>query len=655
MPRRVAPIYALILLQTLVWIAIVPLTPAFADEFGLSGVETGMILAAASLAVLVISFPVGLLVDRLGARRVTIACGCVFTLATLGQGLANEFWTLLLARALFGVAFGTLWAAATAWLSDSLTDERRAGALAATATVTGIGFTVGPVAAGVLADRYAPGTPFLVAAVAAGVVTATLLAVPPAPRSSEQGMRLRDGFRIARRDELVLGGIALIVLIGLVGGGINLLVPRQLSDNGVSAGQIGLLFTAGSAIYTVMSGAVARRGERWATLRVGGIAALATGATVVLVLLSGSTLAAVAFILLRAPFWSTMDTIIYPLAAAGAHRSALGRGFVMGLVMLGWGIASTLGPLVAGALTDAWSERAAYALMILWCALFGGWLLRTARQHATARTDRAATVDLDRLYGARDLSELRSEYDRIAAAYDAELLDGMGYRSPDELSSVVQRLVPTNAHILDAGAGTGAPGVGSRREGLHPTRRTRPVLGDVGRGGEEEHLRRPAGGTSGGAPRLRDRFVRRGRLRRRFHRGTCAGIGARGARPDHAWRRARHLHAPIRSTASKLRGDDRGARGGETVGARRAWGRVPGASHRRARGSRPGLGFSCALALARRGDRGLEARSVGEELLRVVGFRVVEHAVDEAALHDPALVHHRDLLRRSSGSARGCG
>jgi MFS family permease len=463
MRRSVAPIYALILLQTLVWIAIVPLTPAFADEFGLSGFQTGMILAAASLAVLVISFPVGLLVDRLGARRMTIACGCVFTLATLGQGLANEFWTLLLARALFGVAFGTLWAAATAWLSDSLTDERRAAALAATATVTGIGFTVGPVAAGVLADRYDPGTPFLVAAVGAALVTATLFVVPPAAGSIEQGMPLRDGFRIARRDELVLGGIALIVLIGLVGGGINLLVPRQLDDNGVSAGEIGLLFTVGSAIYTVMSGAVARRGDRWATLRVGGLAALATGATVVLVLLSGSTLAAVAFIVLRAPFWSTMDTIIYPLAAAGAHRSALGRGFVMGLVMLGWGIASTLGPLIAGALTDTWGERAAYAVMILLCALFGAWLLRTAR--TTGRAS-AEAVDLDRLYGARDLVELRSEYDRIAPAYDAELLDGMGYRSPDELASIVQRLVPTNAHILDAGAGTGLLGSALAEKGF---------------------------------------------------------------------------------------------------------------------------------------------------------------------------------------------
>ena len=141
---------------------------------------------------------------------------------------------------------------------------------------------------------------------------------------------LRDVLRVVRRDELVLAGIAIIVLIGLVGGGVNLLVPLQLKANGVSAGEIGLLFSVASAVYTVVSAIVARLGERSATLRVGGIAALLTGMTIVLVLSSTSTVAAVAFVLLRAPPWSTMDTIIYPLAAAGAHRSALGRGSVMG-------------------------------------------------------------------------------------------------------------------------------------------------------------------------------------------------------------------------------------------------------------------------------------------------------------------------------------
>jgi MFS family permease len=382
---RIAPVYALILLQTLVWIAIIPLAPTFADEFGLTGLETGMILSAASLAVLVVAFPLALLVDRLGARRVTITSACVFTFATLGQGLANEFWTLLVSRAGFGVAFGALWAGATAWLSDTVPEHRRARALAATATVTGVGFTTGPVLAGVLSDRYSPGTLFLVVTIAAAVVTAALVTVPAAAHTRSDGFRIREAFRLVGRDELVVAAVALIALIGLVGGGINLLVPLQLKHNGVSAGEIGLLFTLASAVYTVMSGVVARRGDRWATLRVGGLAALGTGATVFLVFGSTATVAAFAFVLLRAPFWSTMDTIIYPLAAAGAHRQRLGRGFVMGLVMLAWGVASTLGPLLAGGLADRWDPRIAYAGMIVCCALFGAALLRTDRR--TARLD----------------------------------------------------------------------------------------------------------------------------------------------------------------------------------------------------------------------------------------------------------------------------
>lgn len=467
MRRTVAPIYALILLETLVWIAIVPLAPTFAAELDLSDVEAGMILAAASLAALVVALPLGRLADRLGARRVTIASACLFTLATLGQGLADQFWSLLTARAAFGVAFGAVWGAGTAWLADSSAEDRRAGALGATATVTGVGFTIGPVLAGVLADRYDTGTVFLVVSVAAALVTVALLVAAPVATSPPPRQRLRELISLARRDELVLSAIAIIVLIGLVGGGVNLLVPLQLRGNGVSAGKIGLLFTVASAVYTIVSAVVARKGARWASPRVGGIAALCTGATIILVFGSSSTLAAVAFVLLRAPFWSTMDTIIYPLAAAGAHRSSLGRGSVMGLVMLGWGAASTVGPLIAGGLADTLGDRAAYAVMIVWCGLFGSWLLRTDRgRKASAARQRDSTVDLEKLYGARDIDELRSEYDRIAHAYDTELVEGMGYRSPEAVTAVAQRLLPRDARILDAGAGTGLLGVALAEAGF---------------------------------------------------------------------------------------------------------------------------------------------------------------------------------------------
>src|SRR6187402_1548393 len=404
----------------------IPLAPTYADDFGLNGVETGAILAAASLAALVAALPLGVLADRFGAREVTLASAGLFTLATLGQGVAGDFWTLLIARAGFGAAFGALWGAGASWLSNSLVHERRAAALAAATTVAGVGFTIGPVFAGVVADRFETGTPFVLLAVGAAAVTISLFTVPAVHVTDVATQSLRVTLRVVRRDELVLAGIAIIVLIGLVGGGVNLLVPLQLKSNGVSAAQIGLLFSVASLVYTVVSAVVARLGERSATLRVGGVSALLTGTTIVLVLVSPSTVTAVAFVLLRAPPWSTMDTIIYPLAAAGAHRSALGRGSVMGLVMLGWASASTVGPILAGAIADSAGDRAAYATMILFCALIGLWLLRAAR-----RADASpAPVDLGRLYGAADLDALRSEYDRIASVYDAGVGEDMRYASP---------------------------------------------------------------------------------------------------------------------------------------------------------------------------------------------------------------------------------
>ena len=130
----------------------------------------------------------------------------------------------------------------------------------------------------------------------------------------------------------------------------------------------------------------------------------------------------------------------------------------MGLVMLGWAAASTAGPLIAGGIADAVGARAAYALMVVWCALFGLWLIRADRGRAG--------IDLDRLYGARDLDELRGEYDRIASAYDRELTDGMGYSSPAAVSAVARRLLPADARILDAGAGTGLLGVALAGDGF---------------------------------------------------------------------------------------------------------------------------------------------------------------------------------------------
>jgi MFS family permease len=237
------------------------LLPFIRDTFALSNTQAGFAVTAYTIASGVTNAPFGLLADRVGARSVTIASAGLFTLATLGQGLADAFWSLVLARVAFGVAFGALWTAGLAWLADSTPARPRASALGATVTVTGVGFTIGPAFAGLLADRFGPGVPFLsVAAVAAGVTAALVLGGPPVHFEVERRPLLAT-LRGARADELVLGGLIVTALIGFVAGGVNLLVPLQLRENGVSAGEIGLLLSSASVIYTLVSGFVARLGS----------------------------------------------------------------------------------------------------------------------------------------------------------------------------------------------------------------------------------------------------------------------------------------------------------------------------------------------------------------------------------------------------------
>jgi SAM-dependent methyltransferase len=160
----------------------------------------------------------------------------------------------------------------------------------------------------------------------------------------------------------------------------------------------------------------------------------------------------------------------------------------MGLVMLGWAAASTAGPLLAGALADSASDAAAYAVLIAFCAIVGTWLLRAGRRAQVTHPP----VDLDRLYAAGDLDELREEYDRIATSYDVEVGEDMSYASPRAVAAVAERLLERDARILDAGAGTGLLGeelaeAGFQRvDGLDMSSR---MLGEAARKGVYRDLR----------------------------------------------------------------------------------------------------------------------------------------------------------------------
>jgi nitrate/nitrite transporter NarK len=80
----------------------------------------------------------------------------------------------------------------------------------------------------------------------------------------------------------------------------------------------------------------------------------------------------------------------FPLGALGAGRLGFGTGTVNGLMGVVWGAANFVGPLAAGAVIAGAGDRAAYALLAVWCLLISLLLLRAGRREDAATAAAAA-------------------------------------------------------------------------------------------------------------------------------------------------------------------------------------------------------------------------------------------------------------------------
>ena len=74
--------------------------------------------------------------------------------------------------------------------------------------------------------------------------------------------------------------------------------------------------------------------------------------------------------------------------------------------------------------------------------------------------------DLDKVYRAASLDELRRTYDDWAPGYDRQIVDDYGYRGHELVVARVRPLLADDAVILDAGAGSGIVGMAARTAGF---------------------------------------------------------------------------------------------------------------------------------------------------------------------------------------------
>jgi MFS family permease len=376
--------YVLVFLDEVALLSIVPLVPAYTRAYHLSDVSAGALLSASSLAIVVASVPAGRLSDRFGARIVTLAAAAIAAAAMLGSALAPNFLSLLAARAVFGVGSGTIWSAGISWLSDSADDDIRDRTLALVVTTAGVGSMIGPVVAGLLADHVARGAVFAAAGVPMVAVIAALALADPGTRKRHGHKPMREITAGMRASPLLAGAIAIMLLGGVGDGVVNLVAPLQLGDHGLSSGAIGAWLSVASTIFIASSAAVARVGRRAVSLRLGGLMAALQAAALIPVLASGAVAPVILTVLVRSIAVGPPYAMAFPLGALGAARLGFGTGTVNGVMGVVWGAANFVGPLAAGAVIATAGDRAAYALLAVWCLLIALTLVRAGRREDAA-------------------------------------------------------------------------------------------------------------------------------------------------------------------------------------------------------------------------------------------------------------------------------
>ena len=249
---------------------IIPALPTFVAELGLGETRAGMLYASYGLISLLLYLPFGMLVDRVGERRLLILGMVVLGLASLGFWRATDFWSLLGCRVTQGVAASATWAAALP-LAARLSSRKRRGV---EMSVLMMGFSVGVVAGPALGSVGGTRDPFLYFAglpLLLAVCAAVLLPGRVAAASSVSAPRVAL-FGLRPLPPALVCACLVLMLICAVLGAIEILLPLEFHRLGWSRGQIGLFFSGWGLAMLVVQPLIGwwsdRRGRR-EPLRIG--------------------------------------------------------------------------------------------------------------------------------------------------------------------------------------------------------------------------------------------------------------------------------------------------------------------------------------------------------------------------------------------------
>lgn len=364
MRRLLVLVSSIIFVDALLFGALTPLIPGYADEFGLSKTGAGLLVAAFGAGALLGGIPGGIAALHIGPKRTVIFGLCLLAAASFGFAAADEASTLGLARFAQGVSSTTTWAGALAWLTVETPPGRRGETIGTAFGAAVFGAILGPMF-GAGADAVGVAAAFA----AVGVLALVLAAWAGTGPTSHPEPQPPGALGVALRDVRFLGGLWLNALPALLFGTLVVLAPLALADGGFSPLAIGLVFLTAGLVEVVVNPVLGRYSDR-----VGRLLPIrfALGAAVVVstALAFADARAAIALLVCAAAIaFGGFYTPGMALVSDRAEAAGLAQALAFGVMNTAWALGNVTGPAAGGALAERFGDAVPYAFGGVLCLL----------------------------------------------------------------------------------------------------------------------------------------------------------------------------------------------------------------------------------------------------------------------------------------------
>lgn len=342
-----------------------PLFPFMAADLQVPNIALGFVMTSFFVAAAVVQMPAGLLVDRIGARRVLFAGMLLLSGAVAAAGLTSSYWALVALFVLAGMGNSVFHPCDYVVLSSSVDEGRMGRAFSIHSICAQSGFFAAPVVMALLALQFGWRNALLIAGLVGLCVAALILVCQGLLRDNTQrkkrpGGQLRRTWRALVEPKILAHFFYFATSSAATGALISFTIVALGAHYGISnavANGILSAYLAAAVVGVVIGGVIADRTRRHELV------------LVVTLLIAATCIAAVASGI--APLWLIVGAMVVAGATKGAitpSRDILVRrdappeflGAVVAFVTIGFTVGNSTMPTIAGWLVDIGAPLAVF-------------------------------------------------------------------------------------------------------------------------------------------------------------------------------------------------------------------------------------------------------------------------------------------------------